>query len=303
MTNTTTNKTPAKSTPVKATNSPAVKEENEVMPDITEGVAERMTTPETEEKPNRIPEALASQAILEEFCKQYLSSFDEISAYNKGVLAEKTSDWTSTKVLAKAQELGNPTDANVKPNADIKSALKIWEDAVQAMNVARRNVVDKTAKELGITLSATAERDPKKEEELKPKRQFALEIGKQLVMIANMTTDTSVSEAATKFLQDNELPAIGRDQTHSFGESGKSTPKYRVSITVSKGDQTLLSGEGFTKTAIELSKPEFGYERGKQPKADTLREVWEKAGNNETTTVSPVEFEDNGLKYVITKKS
>lgn len=300
---TTSNKTPAKATPAKATNPPVVNEENSVMPDITEGVAERMTTPETEEKPNRIPEALASQAMLEEFCKRYLEAFDEISVYNKGVLAEKTSDWTSSKVLAKAQELGNPTDASVKPNDDIKSALKIWEDAVQAMNVARRKVVDITAKELGITLSATAERDPKKEEELKPKRAFALEIGKQLVMIANMTTDKSVSAAATKFLNDNELPAIGRDQTHSFGESGKATPKYRVHIQVTKDDATLLDADGFTKTALELSKPEYGYERGKQPKSEDLRKAWEAAGNTpENTVKATVEFEDNGLKYVISKK-
>lgn len=289
----TTSTTAKKATQPKETPAPVVNEEKV---SDTSVVAEE--TPK-----QRIPQALLDQSLLADFCTRYLDAFDKISAYNKEVLASKDAEWNPSKVLVKAQELGNPTDANVQPDTDIKAALTEWENAVNVMNVARRKVVTITASKMGITLSSTAERDPQKEEALKEMHKTAVVIGTQLSMLAGLTTDANAASAVQEFLTENELPAIGRDSTRNFGESGgKATPKYRVTVEVFKNEKSLLKAAGFTKTAAELSKPEFGYERGEQLKSDDLRKAWEAAGNSsEKTVTNPVEFEHNNLKYVITK--
>jgi len=251
----------------------------------------------------RIPNLLSKNSILGDFCQRYIDVFDEITEYNKEVLAERDSEWNAGKVLEKARELARPTDKNVAPNDEIKSAIEAYENAVNALAQARKSVLDRTSKELGITLSATADRNPEIEAPLKEKRKVAIEIGTQLSMIAKMTSDENASEAVTTFLSENALPAIGRDQTRTFGNDGKSTPKYRVHVKVTKDGQEVVSEDGFTKAALALTKPVLGYERGKAPKSDVLREVWEKAGNTGEKTVAPtVEFDDNGLHFVITKK-
>lgn len=258
--------------------------------------------PVTEEK-NRVPGILNENPILADFCKQYLVAFDEISAYNKEVLAEKDSEWNSHKVLEKAREFARPTNKDDKPDDEIKSALEKWESLVDEVNKARRAVVELGAKKLGITLSATTERNADAEAPLKEKRKVAIEIGKNLSMIAGMTNNKSAADAVTEFFANYPMPAIGRDQARSFGENAKATtPKYRVKVEIYKNDELLLSEDGFTKTALALTNPKFGYDRGQALKSDKLREVWEKAGNSATTTVSPVEFMDNDLKFVITKK-
>jgi hypothetical protein len=287
------NKTATKSAPAKAT--PA-----KVEP--TNTVAEDKVAVETETtETNRVPEVLSSNSILADFCKRYLDVLDEIADYNKAVLAERDSEWTAAKVMEKAREFGRPTDANVKPKDNVKSALDKFENLVTELAKARKALLDVTSSELGITLSATAERNPELEAPLKEKRKFAVEIGSQLSMIAKMTTDENASTAVEEFLGKNPLPAIGRDQARTFGTDGKSTPKYRVTVKVYDKDGTeKLSEDGFTKTALALTKL---YERGKAPKSDALREVWEKAGNTSDKTVqSPVEFTDNDLRFVITKK-
>lgn len=278
--------TARKSTPAKAT---AEKPENVETPEVVE----------TQEKP-RIPEALSNNSILAEFCRQYLAVFDEISEYNKEVLAERDAEWNAGKVLEKARELGRPADANTPANQDIKNALEAWEKLVNETARARKSVLDTTSKVLGITLSATSERNPETEAPLKEKRKIAFEIGTQLSNIAKMTTDENASAAVVEFLANSPLPAVGRDQTRNFGDNEKATPKYRVNVTVSKDGNKLIDEAGFTKAALALTKY---YERGKSPKADKLRGMWESAGNSpEKTVTSPVEFQDNGLHYVITKK-
>lgn len=248
---------------------------------------------------SRIPEALAENPILDEFCKQYLVTVDEILAYNKQVLAEKTAEWNAHKVMEKAREFARPTDKS-EADEEILKALKEYEAAQDAYNLARRSVLDATANKLGITLSATADRNPEIEAPLKEKRKTAHVIGTQLKTIADMTSNEKASAAVEEFLSKYELPMIGRDQTHSFGDSGKATPKYRVTVVVTDSDgKELLSEKGFTNTAMALTK---FYERGKALKSETLREVWEKAGNTpEETKTSPVEFNDNDLHFVITK--
>jgi hypothetical protein len=260
----------------------------------------------TESKPDngkdkRIPTALSRNSILADFCAQYLTVFDEISNYNREVLAEKDSEWNASKVLEKAREFARPTEKGVEPKQDIKKAIEDYERLVDALALARRSVLDITSKELGITLSATADRNPETEAPLKEHRKLAIEIGTQLSMIAKMTTDETASNAVTEFLSQNPLPAIGRDQARSFGDNEKATPKYRVHVTVSDKDGNVkVDEDGFTKTALALTK---FYERGKAPKSDNLREVWEKAGNTpEKTVTNPVEFTDNELSFVITKK-
>jgi hypothetical protein len=282
---------PAKSTPAKSTNAP------KTTPDVV--------APDTESKPvSRIPEVIANNNILRDFCQRYLDVYDEITEYNKAVLAERDSEWNAGKVLEKARELSRPTDKTKTANETVKAALENFESLVNELARARKNVLDITSKELGISLSAVADRDPAVEAPLKEKRKLAIEIANQLGMIAKITNDENASAAVTEFLSKVGMPAIGRDQVRSFTADGAgSTPKYRVSITVSKDDTVLLSEDGFTKTALALTKPTFGYERGKAPKSDVLRAAWEKAGNTpEKTVVSPVEFDDNGLHYVITKK-
>lgn len=276
---------PAKSTPAKSTPAPAVP--------IKE-TAKSGTD-------NRIPTALSTNSILADFCKQYLNVVDEIAKYNADVLSEKDSEWTAAKVMEKARAFASPTDANEKPKPEIKKLVDDFEKAAVALSNARKAVIEATSKELGITLSATSERNPELEAPLKEKRKLANEIGNQLGMIAKMTTDASASDSVTEFLSKNPLPAVGRDQVRTFGNDGKSTPKYRVTVTVTDIDGAVkVQEDGFTKTALALTKL---YERGKAPKSDDLRAAWEKAGNTSENTVQPtVEFDDNKLHFVIKKK-
>lgn len=274
--------------------------------EVTENnkVTEVTETETVETEVNRIPSLLVDNVILGGICKQYLDIFDEIAKYNKEVLQEKSSDWTQAKVLEKSRELGRPADPKAKPHADIRKALEAYENAVDALNFARKDLVAVTATELGITLSATAERNPEIEAPLKEKRKVAVEIGSQLTMISKLTNDEKASAAVNEFLENNPLPAIGRNQAHAFSDGGKTTPKYRVTVKIVKDGNVLLEESGFTKTALALTGPVFGYDRGKAPSAETLREAWEKAGNSAENpgAVSPVEFEDNNLHYTITKK-
>jgi hypothetical protein len=251
---------------------------------------------------SRIPAELSEQTILVDFCNRFLGIFDEIAKYNEAVLAEKDAEWTSAKVLEKARELARPTDKNVAPKAEVKTALEAFEEAINALARARKSVLDVTAKELGINLSSSVERNSETEAPLKEKRKLALTIGNQLLSIAEMTTDETASSAVENFLKAYPLPAVGREQVKVFGDTGSSTPKYRVTVTVTNKDgEVVLKKDGFTQTALALVK---FYERGKAPKADKLREVWESKGNSaeKPYAVSPVVFEDNGLTYEIAKK-
>lgn len=298
--------TPAKTTPAKATpksesvdttvdTTPAVNNYNPTTPEVSSSDSN-----EAPKKP-RISEVLSNHAILADFARQYLSVFDEIAKYNEAILAEKNSEWNSTKVFAKARELGNPTDANAKADDNVKSALDKYEEALTAYNKARKDVIDVTSKSLGITLSVGAERNLETEAPLKEKHKFAVAIGTQLSTIAEMLTDAKISEAVTTFLSENPLPAVGRDQVRSFSTNEKSTPKYRVNVVVKDKDGNVKVDEaGFTKASFALTK---FYERGKALKSEDLRNAWEKAGNTPDKTVTnPVEFTDNDLHFVITKK-
>lgn len=251
---------------------------------------------------SRIPEALAASPILGEICSRYLEAVDEITKYNREVLADKDAEWNVQKVLDKARTLARPTEKGAKANTKIKSALESWEKLIDQVTLAKKAVVEATAEELGIKLSATAERNPELEIPLKEKRKLANEIGSQLSMMAEFTNDANAKTTVTQFLEQNPLPAIGRDQVRTFGNDGGTTPKYRVTIEVKKDDEVLLTEKGFTKTALALTKPAFGYERGKAPKSEDFRKAWEAAGNTPDKTVqSPVEFDDNGLHFTITK--
>ena len=287
-----------------------IQEEGNVMTDVAVDENDVTGNPEVSEDSvventedaNRIPDVLASNPIFTEFCNRYLAAFDEITEYNKIVLAERDSEWNSSKVLAKARELGNPDSGDA--DTDIKPVFDEYEAALTAFNKAKKSLIEKTAEKLGIKMSAVADRDPATEGPLKEKRKLATEIGTQLTSIAGMTQDKATSEAVTEFFAKFPMPAIGRDSVRTFGEGSGSTPKYRVLVSVKNKDgQYLLQDEkGFSKTALKLTQPVFGYERGKALKSDKLREAWEGAGNTaEKTTVNPVVFEDNELTYEIRK--
>ncbi len=295
---------------VKANND-EIKEENNVTETSVTDTEENIETPgaeKTEENtdPNQaILDVLSSNPILVEFAKQYLSIFGKISEYNKSVLAAKDSEWNVGKVMTKAQEFAKPEpNSGVKPNEEIAKLFAMYEELVRQVAVAKRSVIDATAKELGISLSNTAERDPAKEEELKTQRGVAVQLGTQLSSIATMVSDKEISNAVTDFLSNNPLPSVGRASTHTFaGNDGKGTPKYRVSVEILKDGNSIGKFDGFSKTAVSLSQSVFGYERGKAPKADMLRQAWESAGNTpENTVKNVVEFDDNNLHYILTKK-
>ncbi len=292
MTTPTTNKTATKAT--KST--PAKVEDN-----IAEVAEAPVATVPDDTSVNRIPELFENNPILKDFCQKYLDILDEITEYNKQVLAEKTAEWNSSKVLEKAKEFAHPEDANVPANKEIQTLVDEWEKAITVLAQKRKAVIERTAKELGITLTSTAERDPEKEAGLKEQRKLAHTIGSQLSSFAEMINDASATKTIQEFLGSNPLPAVGRDQSHNFSsDGGKATPKYRVKVTVSRDNEELISEDGFTKAALALPKY---YERGKALKADKLREAWEAAGNTpEKTVTDPVEFNDNGLHFTITKK-
>lgn len=270
--------------------------------------AAKATSPKVAEKPEenkespaeRIPATLSENAILGSICKTYLDIFDEITEYNKAVLAEKDSEWNPVKVLEQARKFASPDDASQQDEV-IKKALDEFENAAAAAANARKNVLEVTAKKLGITLSATASRDAETEAPLKEKRKTAVEIGTQLHTLAGLTTDKNAKDVVEEFLKNFPMPAVGRDQVRTFGNDEKSTPKYRVKVTVTKDGHQILSEDGFTKAAIKLSQPVFGYERGKALKADKLREVWEAALKNDSN-LKETSFEDNGLIYTLTQK-
>lgn len=300
--------TPSKSTTAKSTSRTVVEKTPVETPEVIE-TPKVIETPEVKEVEevtgdSRIPEILSAQSIMEDFAKRYLSIADEIAEYNKAVLAEKSSEWNASKVLDKSKELASPTDANVPANTEIKAARDAWEKLVGEAALARKVVIDVTAKALGINLAAVADRDLTVEGPLKDRRKMAYTIGEQLNMISGLTTDPLAKDAVIEFLLKNPLPSVGRDQARSFGgDSEKSTPKYRVHVKITKGEQELLSEDGFTKSAAALTKPVFGYPRGEAPKSDKLRAAWEAVGNTaETTVQSVVEFDDNGLHYTLTKR-
>ncbi len=250
----------------------------------------------------RIPESLASQTVLSGFMERYLSVFDEVTEYNKIVLAEKNSEWNASKVLAEARKMASPEDPK-DINPEVKKALEEFERVTAEQAKARNAVLEMTSKVLGISLSAVANRDPAAEAPLKEKRKIAVTIGTNLSAIAEITTDETAKDAVKAFLTEFELPSVGRDQTRSFTDGGTGTPKHRVTVEVKKGDKVLAEGGSFSTTAILLTKPEFGYERGKALKSDDLRNAWEKSGNTTgNVVVDPVEFEDNGLSYTIRSK-
>jgi hypothetical protein len=265
----------------------------------------------TEEAP-KIPASLEENKLLVEFCKMYLAVVAEITAYNKEVLQERTDGWTNPKILAKARELASPEDASVPKNEEIEALVTKFDDYQTALNFARKEVIEATAKVLGITVTATRERDTAVEEPLKEKRNNATQIATQLSNIASMTHDPSTKGAVTEFLDSNPLPMVGRDQVRNFTQDNASTPRYRVTINVLKDDVVIGTAQGFTKAGLMLTKPEFGYDRAKALSGDDLRKAWEGAGNSAANpyAVPTVEFvdtrEDGGnpdLKFVITKTS
>lgn len=271
----------------------------------TPAAAKPETTPVVKSNVDeRIPESLRTNLIFGDFCKRYMESFDEISAYNKEVLAAKDSEWNATKVLAEARKFASPEKAeDLDPT--IKSAVDEWEKAVAAALELRKKVLNVTSEKLGINLSAVADRDQEKEDALKEKRKLAIEIGKRLADIAGLTNDENAGKEITDFLSAYGMPAVGRDQVRTVTTDGASTPKYRVTVRVVNADGVeLLNEKGFSKTAQGLTKPAFGYERGKAPTAEHLREVWENAGNTpDETKQATVQFEDNKLTFTISKNA
>lgn len=268
-------------------------------------VVETEETEITETETSRVPDVLASNPILADFANKYLEVVDLISEYNEGVLKAAKSEWTNAKLSEEGKKLARPDDPKVKPHAELKKFLVAMENAQEALNFARKDFFDAVANELGVVRDNVVERDLEKEADLKNKRTTATVIGTQLGQIASLTSDASAASAVSEFLKANELPAVGRNSSTSFGGEGgsKGAPRYRVSVKVEKNGVTLLDkGEGFTKTAAMLSKPEFGYERGKSLKAEDLRGAWEKAGNSgdNPKAVPEVVFEDNGLTYTLT---
>ncbi len=257
------------------------------------------TTAETGK--DRIPGPLAKQAIFVEFLSRYLDGYDEISAYNSKVLTEKDPEWNSYKIMDKAKELARP--ASGEANEDIKKVLEQWESLVSEVNRAKQEVLKVTSKELGIEYNATGERDLELEASLKEKRKVGINIGQQLVELSKLTVDPKVKDALTSFLKEYEMPAVGRNQTHSFSADGSTgAPKYRVKVTVVRQEdgEELFTEDGFTKTCAALTK---FYDRGKALKPEAFRKVWEGAGNSMGNTVQPVvDFTDNGLVFTITQK-
>ena len=259
-------------------------------------------TPETEnvetEKP-RIPEGFDTNPIIKTFAEDYLKKSDLIAEYNKSVLQRNDSEWNAKKVLDKSKEFASPDDPS-KIVQNVKTARDAFEAAAAELSKKRAELIAITAKELGIELSSTAERDPEKEEQLSEERKVAIVLGEQLKMMATVSPDKSFNTMVEEFLAANPLPAIGRDQVRSFSETKGTTPKYRVTITVTNKDgHELVKEKGFTKTALTVSKH---YPRGEGIKADKIRQAWEAAGNTaDKTVVEPVEFIDNDLTFSIVK--
>ena len=262
----------------------------------------------TEEAVNPIPQAIIENGLIVEFCKMYLGFVNEIGDYNKSVLQTRTDGWTNSRVLEKAKEFASPTDANIPKDDVISDYFNDYEKALSALAHAKTELLNITAEKLGITLNNTAERDPNVENELKEKRVNALKLVTQLEGMADMTHDAALKEGIREFLKNSPLPMVGRDQVRSFGleNATATTPKYRITVTVFNQDgEKLYSDKGFSKAAQAITKPVFGYERGKAPDADVLRNAWEKAGNSADNpyAVPRVEFVDNKLTYVIEKSA
>jgi hypothetical protein len=269
----------------------------------TETVSEEVVTEEKEVSP--IPAALNSNPILVSFCQQYLDVIAPITEYNNSIFKKSNSEWDRHKLLAEAKKLGSPMDANEEAVPAIKEAFEVYENVLASLAVVRADLVNITAKHLGVSLETLGgERDETKEADLKEKRKFAFGLGETLKQMALYSADKASSEAVNKFLKNNELPAVGRQQTTSFTtESTTATPKYRVKVTVAKEGHTIGEFDGFSKTAIAMTGAAYGYPKGEALKADKLRQAWEAAGNGPSSTVNPtVEFEDNGLTFTLTQK-
>jgi hypothetical protein len=262
---------------------------------------------EVTETVSRIPEAFKDNAMITGFFEQYLGVVDLIAEYNASVLKTAHAEWDRHKLLAKGKELGRPFDANVAPVDGILELLKSYENAMETLAFARDALINATAGHLGVSLSTVgAERDKEKEVPLQEARKTGVSIGNLLNNIAAMNTDPVTSEGITKFLNENPLPVVGRNDARALSSDASvaSTPKYRLKVVITKDGAKLLEADGITKAVQALNQPVFGYAKGTAPKADVLRKAWEAAGNGPGKTVqSTVTFQDNGLEYSLIAKS
>lgn len=251
-------------------------------------------------KDTRIPTALRA-GILGGFAATYLQVVDEIAEYNKQVLAEKNSEWNAAKVLTKSEEFARPTDGS-EANKDILEAREAWEELVTQVNLARRELIEKTSAVLGISLGAIADRDAAAEERLKEDRKKAVAIASNLETMSKMMAGDD-SDVIKTFLENNSLPQVGRDGSKTFGSDTPTTTKWRVTVEVKKGDTVLGTFDGFTKAGLAMTKPEFGYARGEALTSEQMREVWESKNKDKDNITEPVvEFTHNDLHFTITKK-
>jgi hypothetical protein len=244
----------------------------------------------------RIPEVLRSEMIISAMLTNYLRYTDEIAQYNADVLKRTDGEWTPNKLLAKAKEWARPIQGD--PDSDALAVVQALEKAQSTLNAARQQVVKFTADKMGVSLSNVTERDSEREVPLKQNRIKAVEISKQMDAFRQNVEDTDAGSALGQFLKDFPVPQVGREGKFDPTDTATGAPKYRVRVEVFRGDERLLSENGFTKTALALPKY---HARGQAPKSDKLREVWEAAGNTSDNVVQPVvQWENAGLRYVIT---
>lgn len=240
---------------------------------------------------DRVPELLRD-AIIGDFLSKYLTTVDRITAYRASLAPATEKTWTVPKLMATAREAAFPEDASVEVPAGLQDAWNAFEAAQQALQIAKRSVVDIMRTALGIEDEVGGERDEAVEAELKTARAEADNIAKTIQQLAKLSgSDAAKQQVMFDFLAEHPLPSITSERTTSYVDEKPTTPKYRVRIIVSDDENEKLQEDGFSKTAQAVRK--FYDNKSEAPTAETLRQFWEDA--------EKAGWEDENFKQITVK--
>ena len=263
-------------------------------------------TPEKTEETASQPSQTASKdvnpfddPIMRNMGDRILQARKRISQYNEKVLTKTDDDaWTPTKLVREAKKMARPEDASKEIDKNADNLLRTMEAAQDAVNKARMQLAEFAAKKLNVSMSADkAQRDDTVEDELKELRSKAVSVLKMLQSQLEFVTDPATKDMISSFLAENDIPQVGREGTLRVTDEAVGTPKYRVDVTASKGDEILFNEKGFTKAALAAKKL---HAKGASPDPDHFRKAWEDAGNKAgETKQSTVTVEYDGVRYTL----
>lgn len=232
--------------------------------------------------------------VLQDMATKYLTTVHNIQQFNSFYSGKPEGEWNPNKLLREAKNTR-------ESDWDANSLLEEYERLNQEVTAAKNKVAQHMATKLGVELSPEVPKPTDEEKDgLKEQRSQATEIGKSMQMMSTILSDENTKNGISQFLKDNPLPSVGSeklwDPTDTSSTAG-GAKKHRVDVRAEKdGVEVLPLEQGFTKAANAITKRGNLHERGKSPKADDFRKVWESNGEKDTS------FEQDGVTYFLTAR-